>query len=315
MEERADDVDVGAEPRHVGGGGKRANHKALDAGLGLPRLLLLKCRAQQLVRYLAALLMRNHTHFAQAFAPHQLVRMVLGRRNEDQRPELVAAVLLHQLTQVKRHVHIHQMHKLVDRASATRADEDQHVVFGVGIERVQDNLARFFAEVSCLQPCRRRLSVRVGKQGRHNGADVLLYVLERPAAGRVVAVAHAPGPKRGVYRCIYWQVCTNEGELALFFSSERKVRSWLLPPERLMCGRRISYWLEDTISNGRVCGVVPFCKALVGQVDRKLLRVPHCEVWRVTRGLSRYMFGGPASYDAGTRSSCHLRPPSRPATS
>eukprot|EP00965_Chrysotila_dentata_P067428 2231432-Pleurochrysis_carterae.AAC.2 len=99
MEERADDVDVGAEPRHVGGGGKRANHKALDAGLGLPRLLLLKCRAQQLVRYLAALLMRNHTHFAQAFAPHQLVRMVLGRGYEDQRPELVAAVLLHQLTQ------------------------------------------------------------------------------------------------------------------------------------------------------------------------------------------------------------------------
>ena len=145
MEEGADPAHVGQDPGDVRCGGERADlERAVRVALQL--------RGEMAGVDLPVVVLVDHHDVRQGLAPRQLVRVVLVRANEDDRPfgrgnpcaESVAIV------EVGREADLQHVHEPVDRARGARAHEDHRVLVG-GADRSPDQLARLRPEAAGLE--------------------------------------------------------------------------------------------------------------------------------------------------------------------
>ncbi len=114
-------------------------------------------------------------HVRDRFPPRQFVGVVLEGPDEHDR-SLRGRDVVRQVVAVlegARDAEAEHVHEVVDRPGGTRPGEDDRVRV-VGVDAGADQLACLLAEPGCLQTGAGRLRVRVGVQGEHDVADVVL---------------------------------------------------------------------------------------------------------------------------------------------
>ena len=179
VEQDRDGVDVRDDARDV-----RRCREASD--LQRPCGVALELLAQVVEVEAAVAVLPDDDDIRDRLAPRQLVRVVLERADEDDRPLGCAAKRPSSRTRSRRSM----------RPRRARAGEDDHVVLPAADGPVDDP-ARLLAQPRRLEPGRRGLRVRVGVERQHLAADEVLDERERAARGGVVGVdepAQAEGP-------------------------------------------------------------------------------------------------------------------------
>jgi hypothetical protein len=145
----------------------------------------------------------DHADLGDRLAPRQLVRVVLERADEHDRP-LVERDLTRQAVanvEIARDPQVEDVDQLVDRAGRSRAGED-HQIVGAAADRAVDDRPGVLAERGGLPAGARALGVRVGVERHHLVAQEVLDELERAPRRGVIRIRHAPAAVRPVEHVI-----------------------------------------------------------------------------------------------------------------
>ena len=132
-------------------------------------------------------------HISDRLTPRELVRVVLVRSDEDDRPLFPRDSIQKVVTccQVVRQPEVEDPDDLVDRSRRAGAAKD-HGVLLAGSDAAPDDRPRVLAESRRLEAGPRALRVRVGVEGEHLVPDEVLDEPEGAPRRRVVGVGDPP---------------------------------------------------------------------------------------------------------------------------
>ena len=160
---------VAENPGHV-----RSRGEAAD--LERPIAVRVESALQLFEVYSAVLVLANYGQVGDRLAPRQLVRVVLVRADEDNRPLFRRDPIAQRVAfvQLGRKAEPEHVDEPIDCSGRSRADEDNGMLRLRCTDRPGDDRSRLFSVPRRLEACPGRLRMRIPIQREHSVSDVVL---------------------------------------------------------------------------------------------------------------------------------------------